>query len=178
MSGAEPWAGWNSPWARPDLGAGRHAHAADQARPEVGQDVAEHVLHDQDVELPGFSHQVERRGVDVVMIGPGLREVPGALVEDLPEKGHRGEHVRLVDAGDPALAAARAPALRELEGEVEQALAGLAGDHHGVARDLVVLDRALAARGEQALGRFPEDHEVDVAPRADRRAPSGSWEGP
>src|SRR3954447_19621785 len=35
-----------------DVGRGRHAHTADQTGGEVGEDVAEHVLHDQHIEIP------------------------------------------------------------------------------------------------------------------------------
>src|SRR4029079_13701714 len=35
-----------------DVGRGRHPHAADQTGGEVGEDVAEHVLLDQHVEIP------------------------------------------------------------------------------------------------------------------------------
>jgi len=34
---------------------------------EIGQDVAEHVLGDHDVEIPGPADEIERGGVDVVM---------------------------------------------------------------------------------------------------------------
>jgi hypothetical protein len=68
----------------------------------------------------------------------------------------------LSTAGHAAFAALGPAPLGETKGEVEQALAGGAGDHHGIARDLVVLDRAPAARGEQPFGGLAQDHEVDL----------------
>ena len=41
---------------------------------QVGQDVAEHVLGDQHVEVPGLPHQVERHRIDVVVVGRDVRE--------------------------------------------------------------------------------------------------------
>ena len=76
MSGAEPWHGWNSAVRVADVARRRHAHAADQRGGLVGQDVAEHVLGHDDVEVPRLAHEVERRRVDVVMVGarrPGKR---------------------------------------------------------------------------------------------------------
>jgi hypothetical protein len=78
------------------------------------------------------------------VVGRDRRKAAGALVEDLAEEGHRGEHVGLVHAGHPTLAAARPAPLGEREGEVEQALAGRARDHHDLACLAVVLDRAEA----------------------------------
>ncbi|MNG34541.1 hypothetical protein D3C84_1210490 [compost metagenome] len=47
-----------------DVGAGRHAQAADQAGHEVREDVAEQVGGHQHVELPGVEHQLHGAGVD------------------------------------------------------------------------------------------------------------------
>ena len=51
----------------PDLRARRHTHSADQTAREIREDVAEHVLHDQHVELPRLSDQIESLGVDVII---------------------------------------------------------------------------------------------------------------
>ncbi len=89
----------------------------------------------------------------------------GALVEDPAEERHRHEHVGLVHAGHPSRASALLLApLRQPEGEVVDALGAATGDDHGVAGLAVVLgDHALAARGEQTLGRLADDDQVDVA---------------
>ena len=87
-----------------------------------------------------------------------------ALVEDLAEERHRPEHVGLVDAGDAARAARALAPLREAEGEIVHALASRA-------RVITIVSRAsrsssivaLAARREQAFGRFADHDEVDVA---------------
>src|SRR5690348_14286949 len=92
------------------------------------------------------------------------------LVEEPAEEGEGLEHIRLVNAGQPtANTAACLAAFGEAERELEQALGGPARDHHGLAR-LIFGDNALAHRGEQALGRFPDDDEIDAALlRADNR---------
>ena len=87
----------------------------------------------------------------------------GGLVEHLAEEREGPEHVRLVDAGQAAIGlAARLAAFGELEGEFEQPLGGLAGDDEGLAR-LGLRHDALAHRGEQAFGRFPDQHQIDAA---------------
>ena len=48
-----------------DVRRGRHAHAADQSGGEIREDVAEHVLHDQDVELPGLAYQHGRARINI-----------------------------------------------------------------------------------------------------------------
>ena len=48
-----------------DVGRGGKADPAEQRGAEIGQDVAEHVLGDDDVEVPGLPDQIERGGVDV-----------------------------------------------------------------------------------------------------------------
>ena len=91
-----------------DVGGGRHAHAADQPGGEVGEDVAEHVLGDQHVEVPRPAHQRRRAGIDIDVIGGDIRMLRGALVEDLPEEREGAEDVGLVDAVQHARAR-RAP---------------------------------------------------------------------
>ena len=51
-----------------DVGRRRHAHAADETRGEIGQDVAEHVLGDQHVEIPRPAHQRGAGRVDVGVV--------------------------------------------------------------------------------------------------------------
>ena len=87
----------------------------------------------------------------------------GRFVEHLAEERERLEHVRLVDAGQAAAhPSARLAAFSQPERKLEQPLRGLAGDDQRLAR-LVVGDDALAHRGEQAFGGFPDDDEIDAA---------------
>ncbi len=86
----------------------------------------------------------------------------GAFVEELAEEGKGLEHIRLVDAGELAGPAARLAALRQAKRKLEQPLRGLARDHQRLAR-LVVRHHAFAHRGEQALGRLADEHEIDAA---------------
>ena len=88
--------------------------------------------------------------------------VRGGLVEQLAEERIGLERIGLVDAGEPARAAARLAPLGEAEGEFEQPLAGLARDQQRLAR-LVVRHHALAHGGEQALGRLADEDEIDAA---------------
>ena len=66
---------------------------------EIGEDVAEHVLRDEDVEGRRPLDEVERGGVDVDRFEHDLRMGCRDLVRHLPEEGIRGENVGLVDAG-------------------------------------------------------------------------------
>ena len=87
----------------------------------------------------------------------------GGLVEHPAKERERPEHVGLVDAGQAAIGlAARLAAFGEAERKLEQALRGLARDDQRLAR-LGVGHHALAHRGEQAFGRFADQHEVDAA---------------
>ncbi len=153
-----------------DVGRGRHPHAADQPGGEIGQDVAEHVLGHQHVEIPWPAHQGDRDRVDIDVIGANVLVQRRALVKNLAEEREGAKHVRLVDAMHQVLAAARFAARGEPEREVEQPLGGLAGDHQRLAR-LVMRHHTLPHGPEQALGRLADDHQVDAAfGRADDRA--------
>ena len=84
------------------------------------------------------------------------------LVENAAEECKGLEHVRLVDTGQHPRLAARLAPLGEAKREVEQALGGLARDHHGLAR-ILMGDDALAHRGEQAFGELADHDEIDAA---------------
>ena len=69
MSGAEPCTGSNIEGARAlgvDVGRGGEAEAALDRRAEVGQDVAEEVGGDHDVEALGRHHHAGAHRVDMV----------------------------------------------------------------------------------------------------------------
>ena len=113
-----------------------------------------------------------RAGIDIDPVGLDVGMALGGLVEHPAEERERPEHIRLVDAGQPAVgAAARLAAFGEAEREFEQPLRGLARDDQRLAR-LGVGDDALAHRGEQAFGGFPDQDEIDAA--LHRRRRSGS----
>src|SRR5581483_6450546 len=125
------------------------ADRAGQHRRLVGQDVAEHVAGDDDVELARVAHELHRGVVDVHVRELDVAVVPADARHHLAPQLRGLEHVRLVDRADPP-----ASLRRRAEGDVRDALdLGLAVAH-GV--------EALApARGERAdAARLAE---IDVA---------------
>src|SRR5690606_26708753 len=125
---------------------------------------AEHVFHDENVEIPRTAKEIQRLRVDIIVRGRDVGIVLGDLVENLAEKGHRTEDVRLVDAGDMARPAIRLAFAGKLESEAVQALAPLARDPERIA-DLVIGNELAAimrsGRKEQALRRFPQHDQVN-----------------
>ena len=99
MSGAEPCTGSNSPGcvrSRRDVRARRHAHAALDRRRQVGEDVAEEVRRDDDVEAAGVAHHPRRERVDEHPLVADARELGGHLLRDLvPEHVAEARRVRL-----------------------------------------------------------------------------------
>ena len=80
-----------------DIGRGSKAHTADEPGSEVRQDVAEHVLRDDHVELPWSTDQVQCTGIDVDALDISIWMVPGDLVKDLAKECHRDKHIGFVD---------------------------------------------------------------------------------
>ena len=105
MSGAVPWTGSNRPGPTPPKDGGRqHAQRAGEHRRLVGQDVAEHVLGDDHLEVARGGDQPHRGGVDEQVLELDVRELLG------------------VDAGDdgapqPATCRARWPCRRTSRGD-------------------------------------------------------------
>ena len=136
-----------------DVGAGDHAQAADQARTDVGQDVAVEVLEEHHVEGVGVLGEAH---ADVVEAGLFLLNegVVLANLEEGVDKGAVGErqHALLVHDGD--LAATGVAGV--LEGPLGDALGGVAGADlqadDGVGVDVVLDSRV------QPLGVLAEDH--------------------
>ena len=68
MSGAEPWAAWAIAWVSGGVQRRGDAQRSGDLAGQVGQDVAEHVLGDDDVELVGVADQVHGHRVDVEVV--------------------------------------------------------------------------------------------------------------
>jgi hypothetical protein len=64
----------------------RDAERAGDLTREVGEDVAEHVLRDDHVELVGAPQQVHGHGVDVVVVHRDVRVAGGDLAADVAEQ--------------------------------------------------------------------------------------------
>src|SRR5690606_385155 len=83
---------------RVDVPAGGDADAAGDGRGEVGDDVAEEVVGDDDVEAGRVGDEVDRRGVDVDVVGGDVGVLLGHPAEDVgPQVAREGQHVVLVD---------------------------------------------------------------------------------
>ncbi len=91
---------------RHGVGVGGVERRRDAQRPgdlagEVGEDVAEHVLGDDHVELVGAADEVHGHGVDVEVVDADVRVVLGDLAADVAEQaGGHLQHVGLVHDGD------------------------------------------------------------------------------
>ena len=139
------------------LAPGARPEAADEARAQVGHDVAVEVLEQQHVEAGGVEDELHAAVVhdDVVVLDVG--EVRGDLRAAVEEQAVRELHdVGLVDGGDPLPAVGP----RVVEGELRDPGRGLLGDdldrlHH--ARHHHVLEARV-----EVLGVLADDDEVDV----------------
>src|SRR3954468_3315684 len=99
----------------------RIAHSTDQAGTEIGQDVAEHVFGDQNIEIPWATHQIERRCIDGMLPSLDHRIGSADLEEQFSHKGKRTEDICLVDYRDrPRASATGTPAVGQFETEARQ----------------------------------------------------------
>ena len=144
-----------------DVAGGGHAHAADDAGGEVGEDVSEHVFGDDDVEGFGTLDEEEGGGVDVDVFGGDGGEVLSDLVEDFAEEDHGGEDVCFVDEGDFLVGAVSADGF--FESVAADTLAAFSSKMKGVGGGGAVVGLGRAAGGEEAFGVFADDGEVDFA---------------
>jgi hypothetical protein len=86
---------------RVDVAAGSEPKPALDHGAEVGDDVAEHVRGDDDVEPLGVLDEPHRDGVDEVELRRDVRVAGGNVREDVPpEAVDVGEDVRFVDRSD------------------------------------------------------------------------------
>ena len=152
-------------------GRGReHAQAAGEHRRLVGQDVAEQVLGDQDVEHCRAADEEHRARVHELMVDVDVGELRADLVDDLAPKPRGGQHVRLVHAGQAAAAA-----LRQLHGEPDDAPDLPLRVPEGVDRDAALRGVALLRRAPEVQpgGELADDQEVhaleDLRPDGRRR---------
>lgn len=142
-----------------DVARGGEAETADEAGAHVGENVAVEVGHDEDLVVVGggVGDHLEARVVEELGVELDAGEVLGHLLGDLEEQTVRQLHDGgFVDDAD-LLATNR---LGVLEGESEDALAGLAGDELD-ALDDAIDDDVLDAR-VFTLGVLSDQDGVDV----------------
>src|SRR6188472_1838632 len=83
----------------------------------IGQDIAEHVLSDDDIEARWLPDQVHRHRIDQHMLHFDIGIVGGNACGDAAPETRGLQHIRLVDTGELLL-----PAPRDLEGEAHDPL--------------------------------------------------------
>ena len=147
-----------------DVAGGGHAQPALQGRPDVGDDVAEHVVGHDHLELRRVEHhlhgQVVREEVDGLDARVLVRDV---LEHALPEVVGVDEHVGLVRHHDLRTSAG----LGVVEGVADDPRHALARVDVHLRRDLVrcALLEIPAHHHVEAFRVLAEDHEVDVLGR-------------
>ena len=167
MSGAEPCTGSKRPGSsrsRREVGARGHPHPALDRRGEVGEDVAEEVRGDDDVEPGRVPHHPRGERVDEHSLVAHARELGRDLVGDLvPEHVAVAGRIRLRRAREDA-----PPAGGELERVAQHALDALPREDARLHRHLAceALVRAPADPGVLALGVLAHEQHVDVGRRA------------
>ena len=104
MSGAEPWTGSNSPGVpgSPERRARQHPDRAGDHRRLVAEDVAEHVLGDDHVEVARGGDELHRGVVDEQVLERHVGSRAATSTHDRAPQPRRLEHVGLVDARDLA----------------------------------------------------------------------------
>ena len=151
MSGAEPWTGSNRPGLLlAERCARQHADRPGEHRRLVAEDVAEHVLGQDHLEVAGRRDQLHRGVVDEQVLELDIRELVAVnLAHDLAPEPAGLEHVGLVDARDPGF--------RRVERDASDPL----DLHAGV--DAVVrsaVGRAGLLAEVDAAGELAHDHQV------------------
>src|SRR5881396_1596979 len=147
--------------ARMKIRAGGEPEPADQARPQVREDIAVQVVGDDDLKPLGLAHQLHRERVHVAVLGVDACELSGDAPEGLLPDAVRWHGVRLVAHGHPGLAVRSGP----LEGRADDPIDASRGvDLLGDIR----LPLSAALPGVDSLRVLPEDREVDHLARPQR----------
>ena len=138
-----------------------------QAGPEVGEDVAEQIRRDDDVERVGLEHEQRRQDIDVELVPLDVGEVLRHRLHALVPVRHRDrDAVRLGRRGEVLLRRL----LRQLERELQHAVDADAGED-GLLHDDLALGAGKCAPADRrilAFGVLAHDPEVDVARLAAR----------
>src|SRR5699024_11673576 len=146
---------------RVDIARGGQADAAGHRARQVGQNVSEEVIGDDDVVAGWVGDYVDGRGVDVVVVHLDVREfLTDRLDGTLPQATGVDEDIGLVDPGQLFAAL-----LGAAEGVADDALNAEPGVLADLAGDLVVgaFAQGAAVAAVEALSTFADDHEVDLA---------------
>ncbi len=144
-----------------DVGGGREAEAAGELRGEIGDDVAEEIVGDDDVELAGVADDLHGEGVYIKVAGVDLRIFGADDLEDaLPEVAGEGHRVGLVRHAKTL----KFVGAGVVEGVADDALDAFAGVDVFLDGNLVgsVLLIEAADADIETFGIFAEDHEADV----------------
>ena len=88
-----------------DIRGWRDPEAADQSGGEIGENVAEHVLHHHYVEVPRLFHHQRRTSVDIKQVGFYVGKFDFALGKNIALPIEGLEHIGLVDQRELARAA-------------------------------------------------------------------------
>ena len=151
-----------------------HARFPRNRSADVGDDVAEQVVGDHDVEPLGVRDEEHRRGVDVEIVGTDLGEVSSHPVERAgPQVACVREHVVLVHQSQAASRRPRCPAERVAHHTLnaECRVEALFGGH--LVRGAATQHSPRA--GVRPFGALAYDDHVDVSRRLARKRRGHAW---
>lgn len=153
-----------------DVAGGSEAESTSELGGEVGDDVAEKVIGNDDVELARIADELHGEGVDVKVAGldVGIFGADG-FENALPEVAGEGHSVGFVGhAKTSAFASATANATSVFEGVAKDAFDAFAGIDVFLGGDFVgrsLFEEATGANID-AFGVFPEDDEANIVAEA------------
>src|SRR5579862_4998282 len=162
-----------------DISTGGHAKAALQAGGKVGDDVAEHIVGHDYIELPRIADHLGTEGIHVHVLRCDLRILTADFLEhSLPQSSRVGHGIRFV-AQEDAFARGAVPllvAFAIFEGVADDSLNAFAGVDVFLHRDLIrrtLLEDATRVDVDP-FGVFAHDYEIQVLgldsfQRAERR---------
>src|SRR5262249_19460288 len=151
--------------------AGGEAHAADQDRRDIAQDIAEQIRTDHYIERVRTANEVHRGSIHQQRFSSDARELFGDSLERAIPKHHaEALRIRLGDGGYQLLLVTLHG---KLEGEADDALDAAAREDRRLNRDLVrlVMINESTYLRVLAFRVLAHDHHVDVArvPARERR---------